>query len=279
MPPQRPLSPAVAGQCAGPAHGATLSLRLTLGRWEGWEEQGGAGQDCKGGGGEAERPVGNLTVLAWCGAAAGRAWRADWGGAEPALGGWSREWGLEVPWEHGEGTGLYLASAGPGAMWGQPCCACQPGMARVSARPCAQADQETGPASGCYILLGCCCASLVPPQPLPSPRSRTPTLAAPQQHQGPELALAGTQAVGVGRAGQGWGHSEGHVLLRAQPSRCSHRCSGSWRRRGRRRTSRSATAGCTSACAGPRRSSLGSRPPSCWPWARALQGLCCSSPS
>ncbi|KFO60740.1 Cullin-9, partial [Corvus brachyrhynchos] len=40
--------PAVAGQCAGPAHGATLSLRLTLGRWEGGEEQGGAGQDCKG---------------------------------------------------------------------------------------------------------------------------------------------------------------------------------------------------------------------------------------
>lgn len=70
--------------------------------------------------------------------------------------------------------------------------------------------------SGCYILLGCCCASLVPPQPLPSPQSRTPALAAPQQHQGPELALAGTQAVGVGRAEQGWGHSEGHVLLRAQ---------------------------------------------------------------
>lgn len=108
-----------------------------------------------------------------------------------------------MPWEHGEGTGLYLASAGPGAMWGQPCCACQPGMARVSARPCARADQETGPASGCYVLLGCCCASLVPPQPLPSPRSRTPALAAPQQHQGPELALAGTQAVGVGRAGLG----------------------------------------------------------------------------
>ncbi|NWY22652.1 CUL9 protein, partial [Aphelocoma coerulescens] len=49
-PPQHPLSPAVAGQCAGPAHGATLSLRLTLGRWEGGEEQGGAGQDCKGSG-------------------------------------------------------------------------------------------------------------------------------------------------------------------------------------------------------------------------------------
>ncbi|NXQ44873.1 CUL9 protein, partial [Catharus fuscescens] len=31
----------------GAAHGGTLSLRLTLGRWEGGEEQGGAGQDCK----------------------------------------------------------------------------------------------------------------------------------------------------------------------------------------------------------------------------------------
>ncbi|XP_071661931.1 cullin-9 isoform X6 [Patagioenas fasciata] len=57
------------------------------------------------------------------------------------------------------------------------------------------------------------------------------------------------------------------------------RCRGSWRWQGRHQTSWSDTAGCTSACVGPQRSSLGSRPPSCWPWARALQGLCWNSPS
>ncbi|NXO05600.1 CUL9 protein, partial [Rhinopomastus cyanomelas] len=31
----------------GPAHGASLSPRVSLGRWEGGEEQGGAGQGCK----------------------------------------------------------------------------------------------------------------------------------------------------------------------------------------------------------------------------------------
>ncbi|NXA74439.1 CUL9 protein, partial [Thryothorus ludovicianus] len=34
-------------RAAGPAHGATLSLSMSLGRWEGGEEQGGAGQDCE----------------------------------------------------------------------------------------------------------------------------------------------------------------------------------------------------------------------------------------
>lgn len=71
---------AAVGQCAGLAHGAALSPGLSLGRWEGGEEQGGAGQGCEGGGGEVEQPVGHLAVLAWCGAAAGRAWRAGCGG-------------------------------------------------------------------------------------------------------------------------------------------------------------------------------------------------------
>lgn len=31
-----------------------------------------------------------------------------------APGGCRGEWGLAVPWERGEGAGLYLASAGPG---------------------------------------------------------------------------------------------------------------------------------------------------------------------
>lgn len=38
-----------------------------------------------------------------------------------------------MPWERGEGTGLYLASTGPGGVWGQPCRACHPGRAQVSA--------------------------------------------------------------------------------------------------------------------------------------------------
>lgn len=133
----------------------------------------------------------------------------------PSLGGWSTEWGLAVPWEHGEGTRLYLASTEPGAMWGQLCCACRSGLAQVSAMPCAQADaagQETGPVVGCYFLLGCCCVSVVPPQPLPSPQGCALTLAVLQQHQGPEPQ--GPRQLVL--AGQGWGCSEGHILLQAQ---------------------------------------------------------------
>lgn len=103
MPQQWPcLSPALAGQCVGSAQGATLSLRLTLVRLEGEEKQGGAGQDCKGGGGEVERPVGNLTVLAWRGAAAGRARRADGEGCGTFLG-WL---------EQGVGSGTALGAWG-----------------------------------------------------------------------------------------------------------------------------------------------------------------------
>lgn len=82
MPPRHLLCPlgrggGCCGCCVEPAHRATLSPGLSLGRRAGEEEQGGASQSCKGSGGEVEQPVGHLAVLAWCGAAAGRAWTAS----------------------------------------------------------------------------------------------------------------------------------------------------------------------------------------------------------
>lgn len=79
-----------------------LSSGLSLGRQEGGEEQGGTSQGREGGGGEVKQPAGHLTVLAWRGAAAGRAWGAGEGAWDPAPGGhrgergcsWS-PWGLE----------------------------------------------------------------------------------------------------------------------------------------------------------------------------------------
>lgn len=84
------------------------------------------------------------------------------------------------------------------------------------------------------------------------------------------------QQVGCGAVGAG-----GACVSPAAGSPLGHarRCSGSWRCQGRHRTWWRGTARCTGACAVPRRSSLGSRPPSWQPWARALPGLCCSSPS
>lgn len=111
---------AAVGQFAGPAQGATLSPRLFLGRWEGGKEQGGANWGCEGGGGEVERPAGHLTVLAWRGAASGRAWRAGHGGQRGhgvgGNGAWwcpgsvGRAWGCTWPLRGLEGCGDSPAS-------------------------------------------------------------------------------------------------------------------------------------------------------------------------
>lgn len=129
---------AAGGQCAGPACGALLSLVVSLGRWEGGEEQGGAGQACEGDGGEVKQLVEHLAVLAWCGAAAGSAWRAGCGAREGmwdlTLDTCSAMQGLTVAWAPcREDAGLYLAFARPGGEWGQPFCACYLGRAQASA--------------------------------------------------------------------------------------------------------------------------------------------------
>lgn len=64
--------------------------------------------------------------------------------------------------------------------------------------------------ASCDFLLGCCCVSVVPPQPLASPQSCAPQLGSP-------TAAPGTRAVGAGRAGQGWSVLRGSSCCRLSP--------------------------------------------------------------
>lgn len=141
----------------------------------------------------------------------------------------SGEWGLVVPWDSGGGAGLYLASAGPGGTWGQPCCTCHPGRAQPSAWPLCP-GWEMGPALGDLFLLGGCCTSVLLPQPLLSPRALLPPhpkcSAAPDSTRASSWPLAGTQAAGVSRArlglwrfpqGTGASHCGAHPCRAASP--------------------------------------------------------------
>ncbi|NWW38078.1 CUL9 protein, partial [Panurus biarmicus] len=51
--------------------------------------------------------------------------------------------------------------------------------------------------SGCYFLLGCCCVLVVPPQPLPSPQSCAPTLAAPSPRDPGSWCWQGRAGLGM----------------------------------------------------------------------------------
>lgn len=242
-----------------------LSSGLSLGRQEGGEEQGGTSQGREGGGGEVKQPAGHLTVLAWRGAAAGRAWGAGEGAWDPAPGGHRGERGCS--W----------------SPWGLEGCGGSPTVLSTLLELMLQAGRRVRH-QATYFLLRCC---LAPRSPCPPSGLRSRLAAKLSVAHGCTGALArplaGTWVVSVGGARLGlqtFPQATGMSRCGAQPCRAaSCRCSGSWRWRGRRRTSWSDTAGCTSACAAPRRSSSGNRPPSCWPWARASRGLCCSSPS
>lgn len=143
---------------------------------------------------------------------------------------WCRgEWSLVVPWERGEGVGLYLASVGSGGVWGQPCLTCHPDRVQVSAWPYAQgaaAGQQTGIVSGCLLpagqLLCFCPAPAAPAQPLGLRSCLGTSLVAHGSTRASSCPLGGTPAVGFGRVRGAVDVPAGHgnVLLWGFPLSC-----------------------------------------------------------